>query len=628
MEIAIAAVLAALSFVPVPQIIGLVDHLTQLPATLKLLHPELYSGDLMIVYGNQDQLSLYTEALALAARAWTLEGALLIVAFSCRFLMSWGMLRLGRVLSGSLRWSILPAAAALVIPFFSHGGNTEIFEFLYPRTVVASLLPPLLAYILSTERPRWFSVGAVLGLAFIIHPLTAVPVLGVFAVALIWRVLALKTRRSLRDIAWVAAGYVLVSLPLWWRVVSSISDSAGGLVASSFSEEWYAVVAREENQYMFPGSWSLVRWTIPLAGLLLMGRFLVERSNAPAHLSWRRWMLSGVATVVALLSVTVLVLAVSPVPLILQLQFGRSLYLVPMLALPLTAWFLRRAEDRGGPVALGAAFFLALGIGSQHFLWLWSGQGPWIAIGANVLFAASLILDHWQARRTPRTGGGAPRWTLPALVALGLLLPRLTDTMDTLGESPVFLPRGVHVLVMGGAAAAVAWILGQVARRWPGRAWLGPTVAAGVASLCFVGTFAREYHELSRVEGLVGITELATFAREHTAVDAVFAFEESVRPDGAPFPPDQHFRLHGRRSVWLAHGDHVPGIFFPSLAHEWVRRKDQLDALAALPPDDPSWAGRLRGLGIDYYVARRQLFALPFVGVFDGRRAVYAVPRP
>ena len=119
---------------------------------------------------------------------------------------------------------------------------------------------------------------------------------------------------------------------------------------------------------------------------------------------------------------------------------------------------------------------------------------------------------------------------------------------------------------MGLAAYAVAWGLARAAPNLSQRVWIGPVIAAGILGVCLGGTFAREYHDLSRVKGLVGVGELATFAREHTPVDAVFAFEESAHPRGAAFPPDQHFRLHGRRSVWLAHADHVPGIFFPALA--------------------------------------------------------------
>ena len=626
-EVAIAMILAALSFVPVPQVIGLADHLTQLPATLRLLHPALYPADLVMVYGNQDQLSFYTELLAAGSRIFTLEGVLLILAFGSRTLMAWGMLRLGRALGGSLRWGVLVAASSVVLPFFGTGGTTEVFELLYPRTIVGSMVPALLAHVVLTPRPRWLAVGAALGLAFIIHPLTAVPVVAVVGVALLWRLLRQDRRAALRVIVHVAAGYFLASSPLWWRLLFSGSDAGGGLVASSFSEDWFAVVAREENEYMFPGAWTLRRWIAPMAGLLLLCRHLADGSLDRIHVEWRRWSLAGAATVLGLVALTLVVLSVSPVPLVLQLQFGRSLYLIPMLALPLIPWLLARAEARPSWATAIAAFLAVLGLGSQHFIWLWVDQSPWIAVAANALLGAALVLDWRQARRPAAAPSVAPRWLTPGVVALGLLLPRLPDTVTNLGESAVFLPRGVHVLVMAVVAGVAAWLLGRGAALVGRRAGFGSAAVIVVGVLCLGGTLAREFHDLDRVGELVGVAELAAFAREHTPEDAVFAFEESADRTGMSFPPDQHFRLHGRRSVWLAHADHVPGIFFPALAAEWTRRMEHLEALAALAADDPSWAARLRGLGIDFYVAPRQLPGLRPVGVFDGRRAVYAVPR-
>ena len=249
-------------------------------------------------------------------------------------------------------------------------------------------------------------------------------------------------------------------------------------------------------------------------------------------------------------------------------------------------------------------------------------------VGADALLAGALVLDWRQGRRPARAAGSsAPRWVVPGLVVLGLLLPRLPDTLANLGESAVFLPRGVHVLAMAMVAGAAAWLLRRGAARIGGRAGFGSAAVIVVGVLCLGWTLAREFHDLDRVAGLVGVAELSAFGREHTAEDAVFAFEESAGGSAPSFPPDQHFRLHGRRSVWLAHADHVPGIFFPALAAEWTRRMDALQALAALSPEDPSWPARLRGLGIDFYVATRQLPRLRFVGVFDGRRAVYAVPQ-
>ncbi len=379
---------------------------------------------------------------------------------------------------------------------------------------------------------------------------------------------------------------------------------------------------------MFPAAWSLRRWMAPVAGLLLLGRHLAGGPGDRVHREWRRWSAAGVATSMGLVGVTLVVLSVSPVPLVLQLQFGRSLYLVPMLALPLIPWLLRRAEERPGWGACGAAFLAVLGLGSQHFVWLWVGQGPWVVVGADALLAGALVLDRWPGRRPAHGPGSAARpWVVPGLVVLGLLLPRLPDTVANLGESAVFLPRGVHVLAMAMVAGAAAWLLRRGAARIPRRAGFGSAAVIVVGVLCLGWTLAREFHDLDRVAGLVGVAELSAFAREHTAGDAVFAFEESASGSAPAFPPDQHFRLHGRRSVWLAHADHVPGIFFPALAAEWTRRMDALQALAALSPDDPAWPARLRGLGIDFYVATRQLPRLRFVGVFDGRRAVYAVPQ-
>jgi len=624
-EAAVAVVLATLSFMAAPFVIGLVDQTFQIPAALRVLDPGLYPRDLIFLHASQEQFSLFPELVAALSRVVSLEGAYLLLAFGSRWGLAWSMLHLGRRVSGSLLWAVVPAAAALLIPFFAGGNRSDILEYVYPRSVTMVLVVAALTLLLARTRHRWLGAGLLLGAGFCMHALTALPGALILGLGLVHTVIdARDLRHTAKATALAGAGFLVASSPIWIRLVALPAASTGSLLAGSCEPQWWALISEEFVAYRFPHRWGLERLLFPGMCVLLTARALLERRTL-AEGRLRPWTLAIWASVAGLTGLALLVAAQVCVPLLIKLQFGRSWYLLSVVGLPLSAWILGRADRERTPSAVASALLVVLGLASAQFNHLWMAQEVWAVLGANVLLALVLLGDGFMARRSP--GIRLPRWVLPAGAGLCLLAPRAAAWPEVLGQALPYYPIGFFLGLFVAVGGGVAFGLARAAQTRLAHRLAGPALTAGIGLCCLGLTWMGEIHALDDVAAVVGVSELSTFAREETPADAVFALEESLFEEAGHWALDVHLRVHGRRSLWFAHLDKLQALYVPAIAAEWSRRRGVLQEIAASAPEDPGIGARLRAEEIDFLVTQRRLGVLPLVGVFD-ERFLYFVPRP
>jgi hypothetical protein len=261
--LALACALLAVWIVQHPAVGFDHDSKLYLIQALARLSPELFSQDVFLRFGSQDQYTLFSPLFAGGMRLFGVENAALVFSFVAQASFFTAVVVLARMLMPArLVW--LGVLLVCAVPgFYGPGFIFKIVEeFVTPRLFAEALVVAGLAAYLQ----RRFVLAATFGLAgLLLHPLMTA---GGVVIALLTNVTPPRVRAAA-----IAAGIV----------------GAGGLFAwlathghqIRFDEPWLRLL-QSGLWYLWPSNWDLGTWarTAVMASTLASGMFVLERSHA------------------------------------------------------------------------------------------------------------------------------------------------------------------------------------------------------------------------------------------------------------------------------------------------------------------------------------------------------------
>lgn len=379
---------------------GLEDQSIIIPFIKEAMDPGLYPEDYLVAQ-KPYFITILWELIAFIARFSGLglpllffAGHLLAVVFTF-----WSLHRLGMTLFGRPE----PAAGALFLLLLANGmslGDGSTLEGIF-NTRVASLPLLLLSWdLLLRERPvRSFLV---LGLAFLVHPLTAAHMLGLLLFS------------SLASLKRLGPGRVGLGLLLFAVLVSPLLVYKGLHEPASLSllqvtPDWMETLRLRSAHHVFPSGWHWEAFVRTLV-LTLVLIWLVNRWSSSFQ---RRTILASLAAVGAMCLAGTIFTEALPLAVVVQFQLFRSTVFINYLFyLYFSASYFSLLREGGGIWSWAA---VALGLGAL----LYKGPGwPYQYAAAGGLCLLGLAL---RARAGSRIKGAQILGGMLVLVyALGL----------------------------------------------------------------------------------------------------------------------------------------------------------------------------------------------------------------
>lgn len=543
------------------------DNLHWVPLIHHALDPALYPGDPAVAFDFHG-LTLWVDGVAALARVVGVPWALFLLYLLCHtaFFVLAG--RLGERLTGS-RTAALFGVALLAFPRAVGGSATVTLPTqMVPRFLALDL--GLGAVLLAMAgRPLW--AGVVLGAAFLVNPLGALPVAAALGAWYLWR----HARRP-RRWAPFAAACALVSAPVWFHWLAA---GEGGPPRLAPDPEWLGWI-RASNPYALLSAWQAHHFLYVLLPLLLLALGLVEWQPGGAAEKIGDT-LALAAGGLALTGLGALVGELAAVPALVSLQTTRALLVPTLLGYLVVGRAIERAVRAGPALALsGGALWTVV-----FFSW-WG-----LAFGLVGALAATAA---WSER-----GAGRARLTLAGIAAVAFATAALYPSLllHDLGRA-----QRVALLV-GGAALGYGLLLCRE------RA-IGPASAAAVAAILLIAAGIAVQGGSPRWIWKPQVP-LARWASENTPTDARFVM----------LPPSRGFRGAARRTVLLERQDAGPSVLSRAYAAAYRERRRRHRRWREALPRVPA------GLEADYLAVGLGLPQpdLPRVHAGEGR-AVYRLP--
>ena len=364
------------------------------------LDPARLGRDLMVVDDGQMRFSLFPLLVRpLVAALGAAHAAMVVAAIGSAAWLAALALLARALASGRVAWAIVAMVAVLPV---AYGDVTlRIFSFAEtsatPRPLAEAAVLAMLAAILGG---RLLLAAAALGLAFLIHPLMALPGLGVAVVLVLWR---LPPRTRVVALALGTAGAIGAVL-LGWLGVPLLDR-----LAIRMDPAWFGLIV-EHSPHLLPTLWTGDSFS-PLVAQAATIAVAAHRAPSPQ----RRLYLATLVVAAFGLAAAVLFSDALHVLLFVQLQTWRATWLVGVLG--------------------GCALAVCLAS-------LWQG-------GAHARIVLVLLALAWFFQPSPVV-------TL-AIAALSLVLE-----FGSVGRT--FAPQRRHVVLVAvfAAAAALIWAAGPL----------------------------------------------------------------------------------------------------------------------------------------------------------------------
>jgi hypothetical protein len=338
------------------------DNSITIPFLRASIDHRLYPGDYLLA----QRVYYYTylwEALG-SLYAWIGEGlskiffACYLIAIAATFL---AVYRLARTLFGSraIGWI---AMVFLLFPRGTFGGVSTIEDSLNTRAVATPLL--LFAFdAFLRRRPLW--CGALLGLAYLIHPLTANYMVLMLAVAAVFAPDRSGAKAKLQG----AALFLLIACPI---LIWKLRETPPSLHLFSADPRWVAALRLRSPHHMFPSEWG---WQSALHALLLSVLFPVTWLEARRPGDRRHRIVLVAAAVIAVLGLLGAIFTEArPLGIAFLLQPFRAAQFLEYLVMLYAASFVYERLLRGGwknaIAAAGVGAVTLVGVDVQTVAWL------------------------------------------------------------------------------------------------------------------------------------------------------------------------------------------------------------------------------------------------------------------
>ena len=480
--------------------------------------------DLMFAHDGQSQFSIFgalfrpiVEHLGSGTAAMAATGAGLAIWLAAVTVL------LSRFCRGTALWAGVIALG--VLPGFYAGVLAYAEPFITPRLFAEALV--CLALALVVDR-RWIAAVAALVIAAGLHPIMTLPGVAVFGVMLVMqdrRWLALTAAGLAAALAAAFAG-----LPLVERLVTPIDPA------------WLTML-QQRSAYLFPSLWSEGSW-------LMLARQMLTLALAATLIAGRARQLAIAALIVG--AGGVLVTALAPTLLVIQMQPWRGQWLVALLSTALLPFALAGLW-KDGPGGRAAAALLAVAWGASDSAWL-DAACPGLALAYRFIPQAR-NLSPLVARLAWLAAGLALTRTAFVALAAGVVNGQ-TVGFDNL-ITRMLLSEGMAIMATALTVALV--VRCDFADRLAARVWAVALSALALACAALVWNAQDGW----------------TRARDASAGAAALR---------AKLPQGEIFWLGGDgrsgpwtdRPEWWSVNEGASSVFDRTLAMEWARRHDLL----------------------------------------------------
>jgi len=321
---------------------GFNDHAFYIPMIDRLVNPDLFPRDYLFDEPS-GEYNFWILAMATLARFFPLEWIFFLGYILTRFALFWAIYHLSLNLFNS-RGAAALAVLFLVIPK-PVGGTATATQDIF-LTLRSTAMPLAVAFLIPYFRGRSILAAIICGVVFLIHPITAVPLISLLG----FRLLIETFCQSWRLPAKALGVFTVCILPLVIRVFLIDRASHSDLSPFSRSNPQWLEIIKERDSYIFISVWnreaflSLVAYTVILLAIL----FFRHRRPSDTHTSTNStifpqtnfWAFGVVVICVGLFFIGSAFVEWYPLPLIVQLQILRGLHLIVNLSMIYAAWLL------------------------------------------------------------------------------------------------------------------------------------------------------------------------------------------------------------------------------------------------------------------------------------------------
>jgi len=583
---------------------GVSDQAIYIPVIHKILQPDLFKNDLLFEQPS-GEYNLLLPVAALFSKIFGLQWTFFIGYFLSFFGVFWVVYKLAFALSGK-RGAAYLAVLFLLITRSIAGTATSTMESFF--TLRTTAMPFSLAVVYYLVERRLMRAGIFAAIGFLIHPMTVLaPLTLLFLYLLI----------NGRELGWRYVGKVfgiffLLTAPLFIRVIFLESNPRDLSFFTLASREWLSIL-HSRNGYTFPSKWGDGAWRylnmyallfaiaiIFRVGVPLLknsatfkkvsGFFLEHPENSAGEYNPKELRLAyAFLTSLAFLGVAYLFGEVLPLPLIVQLQVARGLYLVYYLAIVYIVCLFWEAYQRDKITVLAAAALMATG--NINLMRL--------GVFVYLLLIAPKPLKSWMRG-------------IGILVFALLVFLSKKDFGIQLNTNAVVFPFVLFLpfLVWG----LVRVLTFTIPRLSPDRWIIHVATLTVILVTANIGSFANKDRFLGRVH-LPGLTptnswiELQHWAAKNTKTDSLFLIP----------PNTAGFRIYAKRGIVGDGKDGAPGLFSEEYAKEWRDRMNILGGYDGFKED------RFIALSKQYgasHVITRKSHNLNFRKVYDNNQFI------
>ena len=321
---------------------GFNDHAFYIPMIDRLVNPDLFPEDYLFDEPS-GEYNFWIPAMAMLARFFPLNWIFFLGYILTRFALFWAIYHLSINLFNSRGAAVL-AVLFLVIPKSVGGTATATQDIFF--TLRSTAMPLAVAFLIPYFQGRITLAAIICGVVFLIHPITAIPLICLLG----FRLLIEIFRQGWRIPAKAFVVFTACILPLVIRVF--LIDRANHSDLSPFSQsnlQWLEII-KERDSYIFISVWnreaflSLVAYTVILLVILLYRHKGQSGNHANTNneiFSQTDFWAFGVVFICAgLFCFGSVFVEWYPLPLIVQLQVLRGLHLIVNLSMIYAAWLL------------------------------------------------------------------------------------------------------------------------------------------------------------------------------------------------------------------------------------------------------------------------------------------------
>jgi len=564
-----------------------VDHALYIPMIDRTLNPALFPNDYLFDEPSEGY-NFWLPIITTLARFFPLEWMFFVGYLLTRFGLFWAIYHVSLNLFGSRGASAL-AVLLLILPKSVGGTATATQDTFF--TLRSTAMPFAVAFLIPYLRGRLVCAAVVCGVAFLVHPITTIPLIFLLK----FRLLVDGFRYDWRTSAKAFGAFLLCILPLFVRVF--MIESANPSDLSFFSRsapEWIEII-KQRDSYIFFSIWgrdaflSLAAYFALLIAILIARRWYSPSVNeldkyegypeyGQNHIrEIDLWAYAVIIVCGVLFVIGGVFVEWYPLPLVVQLQVVRSSYLMVNLTIIYVAWllwegfsrslkYLTVSSHRPNAHAMIRRFVYA-SIGTVIPLYI---ATLFMAQSTNQLILGGVSIIFWwvcfhldRIHLLWRVVGGL-MWVVIILLFRGFFVKALDW-------------RTLRVVLVAFALVEIVHLIANW-RDWKKLKWLPAScllITTALALLTF--NFGRLEHILTKEQFAYHVNmpgrmphsdwiDVQHWCRANTPIDSMFFV-----------PPDiQGFRVHSQRAIVGDWKDGAPCVFSERYANKWWKRMEEL----------------------------------------------------